>query len=292
MQRSEDGMRAGAIIVGVVVVMGMVGVVVGDTLVLKTGARYSGTIKRTEGGAIAIVSAQGTREFPEGAVNWRLTTFTAPADEGQVEEMMKKGEYGEVIPLLQRWEARYQKLPTGWYEKALYGLGLSYARVGKNDEAVKYFQRLLEAFPRTRYKNEAEAYLIDLQGGVGDEAGVEERLRQLLEDPKSNDRVRAKAHRRLGELRLQAGDVRGALEHYVHVVVLYGDQSDLQEEVQEKVADLYGRLGRTNEAIFYYEQLLEAYPESAATAARRERLLALKAGVVTREQSTRKGEER
>lgn len=261
---------------GVLVMVGVVGVVMGDTLVLKTGAKYSGTIRRTEGGAIAIVSAQGTREFPEAAVNWRLTTFTAPADEAQVEELLKKRQYSEVIPLLRRWETRYRDLPTRWYEQALYGLGISHARTGKSEEATKYFEQLLKVFPRTRYRNEAEAYLIDLRVGSGSGEEVEGRLKQLLEDPRSNDRVRAKAHRGLGAIRQQAGDVRGALEHYVHIIVLYGDQSDLQEEAQEKAAELYATLGRTNEAIFYYQQLLETYPESAASAARKERLAALR----------------
>jgi len=253
----------------------------GDTLVLKTGARYSGTIRRTAGGAVAITSAQGTREFPEDAVNWGLTTFTPPANERAVLEMLKKKQYAEALPLLQRWESRYRNLPAKWYEEALFGLGVCYANMQRVAEATKSFERLLEKFPRSRHRNEAETYLIDLQVAGQSGPELEARLQRLLEDPKSNDRVRAKAHQGLGALRLEGNDPRGALEHYVHIIVLYGDVSELQEEAQEKVAQLYSTLGRTNEAVFYYQQLLEAYPDSAATAARKERLAALRAATTS-----------
>lgn len=260
----------------------------GDTLVLKTGARYSGTISRTASGAVAIASAQGTREFPEDAVNWKLTTFTPPGNETAVQELLKKKQYAEALPLLQRWESRYRNLPTVWYELALFGLGVCYANTQRAAEATKSFERLLELFPQSRYRNEAETYLIDLQTAGQSGPELEARLQRLLEDPKSNDRVRAKAHQGLGKIRLEAGDARGALEQYVHIIVLYGDISELQEEAQEKVAELYSTLGRTNEAIFYYQQLLEAYPESAATAARKERLAALRTATASPTRPTKK----
>jgi len=265
---------------GVAVILAA-GLAWGDTLVLKTGARYSGTISRTAGGAVAIASAQGTREFPDDAVNWRLTTFTAPANETAVRELLQKKKYAEALPLLQRWESRYRNLPTKWYEEALFRLGECYVNLQRADEAKQQFERLLERFPRSRHRNEAETYLIDLQ--VAGQSGPElaARLQRLLDDPKSNARVRAKAHQGLGALRLEGNDLRGALEHYVHIIVLYGDVSELQEDAQEKVAQLYSTLGRTNEAVFYYQQLLEAYPDSAAAAARKERLAALRAATTS-----------
>ncbi len=247
-----------------------------DTLVLKTGARYNGTISRTPSGALAITSQQGTREFPEDAVNWRLTTFTAPANAATVEELLAKKQYAEALPLLQRWESRYRNLPTRWYDEALFGLGVCHANSGRVPQAISSFEKLLEAFPRSRHRNEAETYLIDLQ--VAGQSGPElaARLTRLLDDPRSNDRVRAKAHQGLGAMRMDAQDWRGALEQYVHIIVLYGDVSEMQEDAQDKAAQLYASLGRTNEAAFYYQQLLDAYPQSPAAAARKERLAALR----------------
>ncbi len=243
-----------------------------DELVLKIGKKYKGTISRPRPGKVAVKTKLGKFEFNDSQVSFKHTTVTAPRNAERAFDLLKAKKYAEAQPLFEQWRQRFMGLPVTWHERALYGLGVCLASTGKAAEAAPVFQQLLDDFPETRHRNEAEYWLIELQlaGKPGPE--LEAKLKSLLVDRRTSDRIRAKAHQGLGAYYNSQGDLRNALEQYVSIVVLYGDIDELQEGAQTACADLFTKLGRTNEATFYYKQIMEAYPESDG-ARRAEKLL-------------------
>ncbi|RLD09830.1 MAG: hypothetical protein DRI44_07665, partial [Chlamydiae bacterium] len=55
----------------------------------------------------------------------------------------------------------------------------------------------------------------------------------------------------------------------------HGDIDELQEETQAKCADLFLQAGRTNEAAFYYKQIIEAYPNTDSAKTAEKKLLSI-----------------
>jgi len=244
----------------------------GDTLMLKSGKSYSGMITRVRLGRIALKTSAATREYDEELVSWKLTKFTPPQDPEKTLELLKNGKYAEALPEFEKWGKRYNELPTVWYEAALYGMGVGYAYTGKVKQGITYLEKLLKDFPDSRFKNDAEFFLIDFQtsGAAGDD--IEERLLALISDPATSDRIRTKAHMGLGAFYSQKKEWKKALEQYVSVVVLHGDVDELQEDAQVKCGELFLQTGRTNEATFYFKQIQEVYPESASAEQARKQL--------------------
>ena len=233
-----------------------------DELVLKSGQRYRGTIVRTGTDTVSVVTERGRLGFRDDLVSFRLSKFTPPDDASRVATLLKDREFSAALPLLQAWEERYRDLPTEWYEQALRGIGLCLANGDSPKDSLPYFEKLLAMFPDTRYRNEAEYWQIELQTAGAPGPELEAQLQALLSNPRTSDRIRAKAHSGLGEYYNSQSNWMQALENYVSIVVLYGDLDDLQEDAQRACADLFLQIGRTNEAVFYYKQLEEVYPES------------------------------
>lgn len=234
-----------------------------DTLVLKTGQRYTGTVTAPSPGRFAIRTDIGVLEFSEDVVAVPQLRIDPPRNATRVQELIEGQRFEEALPLAEQWLERYRYLPTVWYERALYFTGLSQSMTGQEDAAVQTFQTLLDTFPDSTFNNEVRARLIDLQiaGKDGDE--LERTLRNLIEDRTTPRRTRALTHRNLGRFYERNGDLREALEHYVAVIVLYGDidEGDLQEATQYRVGELFLREARTNEAVFYFTQVQQVYPD-------------------------------
>jgi tetratricopeptide (TPR) repeat protein len=237
-----------------------------DELVLKSGKKYRGTIVRADEGKVAVVSDRGRMAFNDDLVSFRLSKFTPPGDVEQVAGLLNDRKFTEVLPLLKVWEERYRDLPCDWNEQALRGIGLCLASGATPDASMPYYEKLLAMFPETRYRNEAEYWMIELQTAGTPGPELEAKLKALLDNPKTSDRIRAKAHEGLGGYYVGQSNWFEGLEHYVSIVVLYGDIDDLQEHAQRACADLFLQIGRTNEARFYYSQLTEIYPESESAA--------------------------
>lgn len=257
-------MKQYGLIAGIALCAGML--VYGDTLVLKSGKRYSGTITRSRPGKIAIRTSGGTREYSDDLVSFKLTKFTAPRDGEETFDLLEKKEYEKALPIFKKWESRYNDLPTVWYEGALFGIGVCYANTGKQADGIQYLEKLMNTYPDTRFKTKAEYWLIELQTTSEGGEDVEKRLKSLLANKSTSDAIRAKVHQGLGAYYENQAKWKEALEQYVNVVVLYGDIEELQEESQAKCAELFTRIGRTNEAVFYYKQLIEVYPKSERVA--------------------------
>jgi tetratricopeptide (TPR) repeat protein len=253
-------MKQYVLIAGIALLAGMLAY--SDKLVLKSGKSYRGTISRTADGKVAIKTSGGVRRYDEKLVSFKLSEFTKPRNAEETFELLDKKEFTEALPVFKKWEKRYNDLPTVWYEGALYGIGVCYANTGKQADAIRYLEKLMSKYPTTRFKTKAEYWLIELQTtGEGGE-DVEKRLKALLANKSTSDAIRAKVHQGLGAYYEKQAKWKDALEQYVNVVVLYGDIEELQEESQAKCAELFTRIGRTNEAVFYYKQLIEVYPKS------------------------------
>jgi tetratricopeptide (TPR) repeat protein len=244
----------------------------GDTLMLKSGKSYRGTISRLPSGKIAIKTQNGTRKYDEDKISFKQSKFSAPRDGKQTLELLETKEYAKALPLFKKWKKRYDRLPTVWYEGALYGIGVCYANMEKQAEAIQYLEKLTETFPNTRFKTKAEYWLIELQTSGGGGTDVEKRLLSLLANKSTSEAIRAKVHQGLGTYYENKEMWKEALEQYVNVVVLYGDIDELQEQSQAKCAELFAQIGRTNEAVFYYTQLIEVYPQSERVEEAREKL--------------------
>jgi tetratricopeptide (TPR) repeat protein len=217
---------------------------------------------RTGENTVSVVTDRGRLGFRDELVSFRLSEFSPPEDAARVATLLKERRFSEALPLLRAWEERYRDLPTEWYEQALRGIGLCLADSDTPKESLPYFEKLLAMFPDTRYRNEAEYWQIELQTAGAPGPELEAQLLELLDNPRTSERIRAKAHSGLGAYYNSQSNWMDALENYVSIVVLYGDLDDLQEGAQRACADLFLKIGRTNEAVFYYTQLKEIYPES------------------------------
>jgi len=229
----------------------------GDELVLKTGKKYKGTISRASNGKLSIKTREATLSFPESRISLKLLKFTPPkADEQKkIAELLKNKKYSEAQKIFEKWEKRYRDLPTPWFEKALHGLGLCLANSGNSASAAVHFKKLLETCPNTKFKNDAEFWIMESQltGTIGPEQ--EKKMKDLLADPKTSERIRAKTCQGLASYYESNKKYEEALEQYASILVLYGDQEELQENAKKKCAELFEKIGRTNEAAFYRKQM-------------------------------------
>jgi len=246
-----------------------------DTLVLKSGKKYKGTISRSDPGKVAIRTRQAKMEFDDSKVSFKLTKMTPPKNAEKAFKLIKDKKYAQAEPLFLQWLKRYNDLPVVWFERSLYGVGICLANQGKTKKASPILQKLLDEFPETRYRNEAEYWLIELQlsGTPGPE--LEKKLKDLVENPQTSDRIRAKAHQGLAKYYESINQPEKALEEYVSIIVLHGDVDELQEDTQAKCADLFLQAGRTNEATFYYKQIIEAYPNTDSAKSAEKKLLSI-----------------
>ncbi len=229
----------------------------GDELVLKTGKKYKGRISRAADGKLSIKTRDMSMAFKEARIDLKRTKFSSPKveDQKKVAELLKEKKYSEAKPIFQKWEKRYNNLPTPWFEKSLHGLGLCLANSGDSASAVIQFKKLLEKFPKTRFKNDAEFWIMESQ--LGGEIGAEQvkQMKGLLTDPKTSERIRAKTLKGLAGYYELEKKYEEALEQYASILVLYGDQEELQENATKKCAELFEKIGRTNEAAFYRKQM-------------------------------------
>jgi len=246
-----------------------------DTLVLKSGKKYNGAISRSSSGKIAIRTKKAKMEFNENKVSFKLTKFTPPKNAENAFKLIKQKKFAQAEPIFNQWLKKYNDLPIVWFERALYGVGICLASQGKTKEAAPILQKLLEKFPKTRYRNEAEYWLIELQlsGAPGPE--LEKKLKELVKDSNTSDRIRAKAHQGLAKYYESVKQPKKALEEYVSIIVLHGDVDELQEDTQVKCAGLFLQAGRTNEAVFYYKQIIEAYPNTTSAKSAEKKLLSI-----------------
>jgi tetratricopeptide (TPR) repeat protein len=245
--------------IGVLCLAGRIGA---DSLALKTGKSYTGTIRRADDGKITVTTAQGDFSFPEDSVAWSQTTFTEPPEARPAFQLLQEQNFTNALPMFQRLEQRHRDLPVVWYERALYGLGLSLANTRGAQDSLPWFQKLLQMFPQTRYKTAATYWVIEARVSDQPSPQLRQDLESLLVDPRTSGRIRARAHMGLARFYEADTNISAALEHYATVVVLHGDQEDLQQTAQRKCADFFLALGRTNEAAFYFRQLVELYPGS------------------------------
>jgi len=116
-----------------------------------------------------------------------------------------------------------------WYERALYGTGVCLANTGNTKDALPLLEKLINDFPKSRFKNEAEYWLIEsqLSGKPGPE--LEQKLKKLIANPKTSDRIKAKAHQGLAKYYDSIKQPKKALEEYVSIIVLNGDIDELQQ---------------------------------------------------------------
>lgn len=235
---------------------------VADMLVLKSGQRYQGTITVATDGKLNVETAKGTFTYAPELVSFAQTTFSDPPEAQRAFALLKTKEYSAALPLFQKMEQRFSGLPTVWNERALFGLGLCLASGATPQQATPVFETLLRMFPQTRYKSEINARMIELQMSGTPGPQLERNLRAMLADPAASDRLRARALQGLAKYYDDQQKPREALEAYAAVLVLHGDQDELQQHAQRRCADLFLQLGRTNEATFYYQQLLDLYPKT------------------------------
>ena len=266
----RDHMNTG--LLALPVLLWLVSAASGDDLVLKSGSKYSGVITRSRTGEVALTTAKGTFTYKDEAVDFKLTSFAEPAEAQRAAALLKAKKYAEAKPLYAQMETRYRGLPARWCEEALFGLGSCQLNTDERERGVATMQALLDRFPNSRFRNEAEYWIIEMQFAGKPGVALEEKLVKLLAAPKTSDRIRARASMGLADIYDAKQDARRALEQYVNIVVLYGDIEELQQKAQHKCADLFLHTGRTNEAAYYYKQVVENYPNTDDAAQAKQQL--------------------
>ena len=127
---------------------------------------------------------------------------------------------------------------------ALLGLAVIASKEGRVEEAVKYYQRVLELEPRNGY---AQAGLIAIMGGA-DPASSETRLRQLIaRDPS------AFLYFTLGNLYADQGQWPGAQQAYFQAFQSQPDNPDYAFNLAVGLE----HLGQTRQALDYYRKALD-----------------------------------
>jgi len=127
---------------------------------------------------------------------------------------------------------------------ALLGLAVIASKEGRVEEAVKYYQRVLELEPRNAY---AQAGLISIMGG-SDPASSETRLRQLIaRDPS------AFLYFTLGNLYADQGQWPGAQQAYFQAFQSQPDNPDYAFNLAVGLE----HLGQSRQALDYYRKALD-----------------------------------
>jgi TolA-binding protein len=215
------------------------------------------------------------------------------ADEGRLDAILFKGDCLVRAGNLDEAFKTYDLVGTDWKagsaQEAFYNLGEIKFYQANFDEAISYYNVTVRQYPDQPRANDAigrlvlvkavkgdlgttwlasfsRAALLERQGKVDEAIGL---LRELGADP-GQGMIKTESLCRLASIYDRRGDCDRAIRLYTQV----GDTlvTAYSPNALEAVGDIYGRLGRTAEAIQAYEHVIVKYPESVSAGEARRKI--------------------
>ncbi len=155
-------------------------------------------------------------------------------------------------------------------EQAQSLIGWTYYLMGKDEEAREAGRAFLKNYPKSRYANEVRFWLAEMAYNRGEYPLASESF-QALTAPELPLPLRAKAHYLAGRSQLANKQLEGALLSFVTARELDG-KAAFAVDALFYTGDVLTELGRFDEAILIFDQLIRNYPDSYLVYAARGRM--------------------
>lgn len=195
-------------------------------VVNNAGRQINGTkISASEDGSVSLTTASGqTMTFRKG--QYRSATADRPKELARAEQLLKQGQGEQAVSLLKqvKQECRY----LAWDQPAIQLLADYYYSSGQFAEAVKEFQALEDQTDAVLQRKLREAMM---------KCGKAESVLSVLnEDIATGSReAAAQAYLMRGELKAEAGDLKGARRDWLKVATFFKAQRELAAQAEQKL---------------------------------------------------------
>lgn len=207
----------------------MVSVVEAAYVVNNAGRQINGsTISATADGAVTLTTTTGQiMTFRKG--QYRSAVADRPPGLTQAEQLLKKGQGEEAIPLLNQVKVDCRFL--AWDQTAMQLLADYHYSAGQFAEAVAAFQSLEDqSIPENQRK------LREAMMKSGDSTTV---LAVLNEEIASGTReAAAQAYLMRGELNAANGDAEGARRDWLKVLTFFKAQKEVAQQAEQKLGEM------------------------------------------------------
>jgi TolA-binding protein len=217
-------------------------------------------------GAIVLTTADGELRFPKGT----KIVMDDPADLAKAAQMITRREYDPAIQLLNGLVTQYGSLK--WGIEAKKQLADAYRTKEDFKSAVTTYAELFAQVPDTMQDDDAAniGYLKSLQG-----AGDKEKFTAMLEKTIATGPRNAAAVAQVmrGNMKVESGDVEGALYDFLRTAELFRQSVSVQPEALYRSAECFEKLG-DKRAEQFYNAVVKVYPQSPFAAKATERLRA------------------
>lgn len=231
-------------------------------VVLPNGQKVQGSsVKVADGGQILLTTPKGVLTFPKGT----SVFVDEPPAYGRAVTLMEQGQYGEAASLLEGITVEYRMLQ--WDKRARKLLADAYLKSDQFDKAVATYEQVFKESPDVDDGESRANYLKALMG-----SGEYDKLAPLLdkaiaESPRS---VAAQAQMMRGKMRLDAGDVEGALFDFMRTAVFFRQQEAVLPEATFRTAQCLEKMGNDRAGEFY-ARVVSEFPDSPFAAQARQK---------------------
>lgn len=223
----------------------------------SAGTRIEGSaIQSTADGTVILTTVQGQNlTFRTGA--YRQASADKPKEMGQVEALVKNGDFAGAAALLRRIKEQYRFL--GWDQRA----GQMLARVELAQKNFKVsameYEALFAAQPQLKsVPAERANYMQALAGSHR----TKEAAAMIDEDIASGSRdAAARAQVVRGDMKAVGGQYEEALLDYLRTVLLFTEQTNVLPEATYKAAVALKKLNDPR-AAEYFQKVITDFPES------------------------------
>jgi TolA-binding protein len=236
-------------------------------VVFADGTEKEGTdIRANSKGDITLTTPQGTFTYTRG--QYKEAIADPPAELAQIKGLLEAKNYAAAITALEAVAVKYRFLKYDVIARS------QIARVhllqNKPKEAIDALEALFRDLPEA--KSDSATVWIYLQAlGKGDDAAKAKLIPMLdtmVKSPNRSDAARAQIMR--GDLKMAAGDVRGAAREYLRTVVLFEAEQEAQPEALFKAGDALERM-KDARAKRMFGKLIKDYADSEYAAEARKR---------------------
>jgi hypothetical protein len=220
-----------------------------DTVYLRDGNTESGKILEEGWGGVSFQPEKGAKRVIPWSSVQSLDYFDASEDLDNGLANLAAGGSERALELFQAVLAAEDNRPMV-VQQALFYSGFAAQRLGRTDEAIASYTKLLAEFPKGRYLRDAAENLIQLQLGKSDAAAARAALDGLAEGAKGAEGVDALLQLLEARLLEGQGKLAEARERYAALEGLAGAPTELAQE---------GKLGRAR-TLLRDEKASEAEP--------------------------------
>ncbi len=205
-----------------------------DTVYLRDGNTEGGKVLEEGWSGVSLQPEHGAKKIVPWSSVQSVDYFDAPEDLDNGLATLAAGNAERALELFQSVLAIEESRPM-IVQQALFYSAFSEQRLGKGEEALAGYAKLLQDFPKGRYLRLAAENLLDLHLGKSDVAAARAALDKLTQGAKGAEGVEALLQLLEARLLEGQGQLAPARERYAALEALAGAPADLVQE---------GKLGR------------------------------------------------